>query len=40
VVLDGRGRPFDLSTLSEQERVRYLKEWMSELDIYPADWLK
>lgn len=39
VILDGRGRPFDLSTLSEQDRVRYLKEWMTELNVYPADRL-
>ena len=36
IILDGRGRPFDLSTLSEKERVSYLKEWMKELDIYPG----
>ncbi len=36
IILDGRGRPFDLSTLSEDERVKHLKEWMTELDIYPA----
>lgn len=36
IILDGRGRPFDLSTLSEDDRVKYLKEWMTELDIYPA----
>ncbi|MCH7690605.1 MAG: glutamate mutase L [candidate division Zixibacteria bacterium] len=36
IILDGRGRPFDLSTLAEKERVSYLKEWMKELDIYPA----
>ena len=35
IILDGRGRPFDLSTLSEDDRVKYLKEWMTELDIYP-----
>ena len=40
VVLDGRGRPFDLSTLSEKERVGHLKTWMTELDIYPAERLK
>ncbi len=37
VILDGRGRPFDLSTLSEDDRVKYLKAWMTELDIYPTD---
>ncbi len=36
IILDGRGRPFDLSTLGEKERVSYLKEWMKELDIYPG----
>jgi hypothetical protein len=36
IVLDGRGRPFDLSSLSEKERVSNLKKWMTELDIYPA----
>lgn len=36
IILDGRGRPFDLSTLSEDDRVSYLKTWMTELDIYPA----
>lgn len=39
VILDGRGRPFDLSTLSEDDRVKYLKAWMTELDIYPTDKL-
>ena len=36
IILDGRGRPFDLSTLSEDERVSHLKTWMGELDIYPV----
>ncbi len=39
IILDGRGRPFDLSTLSEDDRVKYLKAWMTELDIYPTDKL-
>ncbi len=39
VILDGRGRPFDLSSLSEDERVTHLKRWMTELNIYPADKL-
>ncbi|UCG62400.1 MAG: glutamate mutase L [Candidatus Zixiibacteriota bacterium] len=39
IILDGRGRPFDLSSLSEDERVTYLKKWMTELNIYPADKL-
>jgi uncharacterized protein (TIGR01319 family) len=36
IILDGRGRPFDLSSLSEAERVSYLKAWIKELDIYPS----
>jgi hypothetical protein len=36
IILDARGRPFDLSTLSDGDRVRHLKEWMTELDTYPA----
>ncbi|MEW6050028.1 MAG: glutamate mutase L [Candidatus Zixiibacteriota bacterium] len=41
VILDGRGRPFDLSSLSEQDRVTYLKKWILELNIYPeGDWGK
>jgi uncharacterized protein (TIGR01319 family) len=39
IILDGRGRPFDLSALSENERVTYLKRWMIDLDIYPAEKL-
>ncbi len=39
IILDGRGRPFDLSTLSEDDRVSYLKKWMTELDIYPMEKL-
>jgi hypothetical protein len=35
IILDGRGRPFDLSQLSEKERVSHLKQWIKELDIYP-----
>ncbi len=35
IILDGRGRPFDLSHLPEKERVSYLKQWIKELDIYP-----
>ena len=34
IVLDGRGRPFDLSTISESDRISYLKKWMTELNIY------
>ncbi|MDH4156791.1 MAG: glutamate mutase L [candidate division Zixibacteria bacterium] len=40
IILDGRGRPFDLSTLPEGERVSYLKQWMGELNIYPKDKLQ
>ncbi len=36
IILDGRGRPFDLSSLNEADRVSYLKKWMIELDIYPT----
>jgi len=38
IVLDGRGRPFKLST-EASERVRKLKEWMTELDVYPKEAL-
>jgi uncharacterized protein (TIGR01319 family) len=34
VILDGRGRPFNLPA-DPGERVRKLKEWMTELKIYP-----
>ena len=36
IILDGRGRPFDLSSLNDQDRVAYLKKWMTELNIYPS----
>ena len=39
IILDGRGRPFDLTSLSEPDRVSNLKKWMAELDIYPAEAL-
>jgi hypothetical protein len=39
IILDGRGRPFDLSTLNEEERVSHLKKWMTELNIYPNERL-
>jgi hypothetical protein len=39
VILDGRGRPFDLSSLTDDDRVTYLKKWIKELNIYPeGDW--
>jgi len=40
IVLDGRGRPFDLSPLPEADRVAHLKEWIKELDIYPEGYDK
>jgi hypothetical protein len=39
IILDGRGRPFDLPT-EAQTRVAKLKEWMIELDIYPKEGLE
>jgi len=39
VILDGRGRPFNLSTFAATDRVRKLKEWMTALDIYSVDSL-
>jgi uncharacterized protein (TIGR01319 family) len=38
IVLDGRGRPFELPT-GAPERARKLKEWMTELDVYPKEAL-
>jgi len=38
IVLDGRGRPFILPE-DEEIRVKKLKAWMTELDIYPAEAL-
>jgi uncharacterized protein (TIGR01319 family) len=35
IILDGRGRPFVVPT-DDATRVAKLKEWMTELDIYPA----
>jgi uncharacterized protein (TIGR01319 family) len=35
IILDGRGRPFDLSSLTEDERVKHLRTWMTDLNIYP-----
>jgi uncharacterized protein (TIGR01319 family) len=40
IILDGRGRPFNLSTLAATDRVRKLKEWMHALDIYPTNALE
>ncbi len=40
IILDGRGRPFDLSSLSEHERVSHLVSWATELNIYPEGALK
>ena len=34
IVLDGRGRPFNLPQ-DDKTRVAKLKEWMSELEVYP-----
>lgn len=39
IILDGRGRPFDLPA-DPRTRVSKLKEWMIELDIYPKEGLE
>jgi hypothetical protein len=39
IILDGRGRPFNLPT-DAKIRVDKLREWMLELDIYPGERLK
>jgi uncharacterized protein (TIGR01319 family) len=39
IILDGRGRPFDLPA-NDKERVPDLKKWMSELDIYDHEGLE
>jgi uncharacterized protein (TIGR01319 family) len=39
IILDGRGRPFDLPN-DAKTRVAKLKEWMLELDIYPRERLE
>ncbi len=39
IVLDGRGRPFKLRR-EASERVGKLKEWMTELDVYPKEALE
>ena len=36
IILDGRGRPFDLSSIPDTDRVSNLTKWMKELDIYPS----
>ena len=40
IILDGRGRPCDLSTLSETDRVTNLRNWINELNIYPEGFNK
>ncbi len=35
LILDGRGRPFDLSSFSVEDRVSNLRKWIAELNIYP-----
>ncbi len=35
IILDGRGRPFNLPE-DDKTRIRKLKEWMTELEIYPG----
>ncbi|UCE67304.1 MAG: methylaspartate mutase, partial [Candidatus Zixiibacteriota bacterium] len=39
IILDGRGRPFDLPA-DPKTRVAKLKEWMLELDIYLRERLE
>jgi len=39
IILDGRGRPFNLPT-DTNTRVAKLKEWMLELDVYPKEGLE
>ena len=38
IILDGRGRPFKLPE-NDKTRVDRLKEWMTELKIYPKEAL-
>jgi uncharacterized protein (TIGR01319 family) len=38
IVLDGRGRPFELPS-DHSQRIASLKRWMTELDAYPAEAL-
>jgi len=35
IILDARGRPLDIHEEDDSERVNKLKEWMTELDVYP-----
>jgi len=39
IILDGRGRPFELPQ-DDKIRIEKLKEWMTELDIYDTDALE
>lgn len=39
IILDGRGRPFAVPT-DDKTRVEKLKEWMTELNIYPREALE
>ncbi len=39
IILDGRGRPFNLPT-DKAMRVAKLKEWMTALDVYPQESLE
>ncbi len=40
LVLDGRGRPFDISQVDKKTRVDSLIKWMTELEVYPEDALR
>ncbi len=39
IILDGRGRPFELPS-DHNRRIASLKRWMTELDAYPAEALE
>ena len=39
IILDGRGRPFELPQ-DNKERIESLKRWMTELDAYPQEALE
>lgn len=39
IILDGRGRPFELPS-DHSQRIASLKRWMTELDAYPAEALE